>query len=435
MSIIDTIPAVDQNEKTVLPKRFVAAVLLGNMLEFYDYLIFAYFAVYIAKAFFPDSSPDDALIRTLAIFAGGFLARPLGAFVIGRIADRRGRKPAMIVSFVMMGVAGLGMAATPSTATIGVTAVLLVAFFRLLQSFALGGEVGAISAYLVESAPAGRRGSYMALQTVTQALGSALAGFAGYILSTVLDRENFERYGWRIALLVGFLIVPIGVIARRKLPESAPIREAASDSNGVKEEVRWRPFLGPIAIGFVGLSCATFIGYSQNYTTTYVLHTLHGQPRVAFILPLVNNTCQVIFAILSGRLSDKFGRKPIMIISSIALAFAVLPVFFSIIRFQAPAVLYVGIGLLTTLGAFASGPVGLYLTEALPSRIRAGAVGIVYACSTAIFGGSTQLVLTWMISRTGNPMVPAYCWAVAALAGGLAFTFARETAPAKRRGE
>ncbi len=416
-----------------LPKRFVVAVLLGSMLEYYDLLVFAYFAVYIGHAFFPEADANSGLMRTLAVFAGGFIARPLGAFFLGRMADRHGRKPAMMLSFAMIGIAGLGMTLTPSYAQIGPAAVVLLAVFRLLQSFAIGGETGTVSAYLVEIAPTHRRGLYVALQGVTQALGSACAGGIGVVLAATLAHQAFADYGWRIAFFLGVLIVPVGLLVRRDLPESMLAHSHTTERNEQPAH-SWRPFLPTIVIGFVALSCSTFIGYSQSYATTYVINTLHRAATVGFVLPVINSVCTVVFAPIGGWLSDRFGRKPIMIACSLALSVIVLPVFFSIVETQNVLVLYAGIALLTSLGSVATGPAFLYLSEALPPRIRAGGVGVVYALATTVFGGTTQFLLTWLIAFTGNPIAPAYSWAAAALIAGVAFAFAKETSPARRRG-
>jgi MFS family permease len=182
-----------------IAKRQIAAVVVGNALEFYDFLTYAFFAVHIGNAFFPSRNPSSSLLLSLATFGAGFLMRPVGGLVIGRMGDRVGRKPAMLLSFSCMGIAMSGLALTPSYASIGITAPILVIAFRLLQGFALGGEVGPTTAYLMESAPVGRRGLYASLQYSTQGLAVMTAGLIGVLLARVLDPEALDVWGWRVA--------------------------------------------------------------------------------------------------------------------------------------------------------------------------------------------------------------------------------------------
>jgi len=177
----------------------VGAVVIGNALEFYDFLIYAYYAVYIGQVFFPSRSATVSLLASLAAFGVGFLARPLGALVFGMIGDRAGRKPALILSFSLIGLADAGLALTPSYASIGVAAQALLVFFRLLQGFAVGGEVGPSTAYLIEAAPESQRGVYASMQYASQALGAGLAALVGTALSALLSQHAFANYGWRIA--------------------------------------------------------------------------------------------------------------------------------------------------------------------------------------------------------------------------------------------
>jgi len=203
-----------------VPVRKVLTVGLGNALEFYDFLTFSYFAIQIGHTFFPQSQTSHGLLLSLATFGVGFITRPLGALVIGRYGDRVGRRPAMLWSFGLMGLAILGLALTPSSARIGIAAPILLLFFRLLQGFALGGEVGPSTAFLVEAAPLHRRGLYVALQLATQYLAGLAAGVVGLVLSGLLSPAQLDAWGWRIALLIGACVVPVGLYIRRSLPET-----------------------------------------------------------------------------------------------------------------------------------------------------------------------------------------------------------------------
>src|SRR5256885_4935456 len=200
--------------------RHIAAVVVGNALEFYDFLTYAFFAVYIGRTFFPAADPATSLGGPLATFGVGFLTRPIGGVVIGRIGDRRGRRPAMILSFSLMGVAISGLALTPSYAAIGRISTVIVVLCRMVQGFALGGEVGPSTAFLLEAAPPHRRGFYTSFQAWTQNLAILCAGLVGLVLSNVLTDAQLQAFGWRIAFLIGASIVPFGLAMRRRLPET-----------------------------------------------------------------------------------------------------------------------------------------------------------------------------------------------------------------------
>ena len=192
-------------------KRHVFAVVAGNALEFYDFLTFSYFSIYIGHAFFPSHDPMLSLLASLATFGVGFATRPIGAVVIGSWGDRKGRKPATIFCFALMGFAIVGLALTPSYASIGVVAPIIVVTLRLVQGFALGGEVGPTTAILIEAAPANRRGFYGSLQGASQFASTFFAGVIGFTLTSTMSPEAFADYGWRIALLIGTIILPVGL--------------------------------------------------------------------------------------------------------------------------------------------------------------------------------------------------------------------------------
>src|SRR5262249_41655028 len=192
-----------------VPAKHVAAVVVGNALEFYDFLTYAFFAVYIGRAFFPANDPTTSLLASLGTFAAGFVTRPIGGIVIGRMGDRYGRKPAL--SFSLMGIAITGLALTPPYGMIGVAAPAFVLLFRMVQGFALGGEVGPTTAFLLEAAPPERRGFYTAFQAWTQELAILVSGLVGLALSSVLNDKQLQDFGWRLAFILGATIVPFGL--------------------------------------------------------------------------------------------------------------------------------------------------------------------------------------------------------------------------------
>jgi len=413
-----------------IPLRHVIAVYIGNGLEFYDFLTFAFFAVYIAPNFFPGSNPSTALLKTLATFGAGFLTRPVGAIVIGGLGDRMGRKPAMVLSFTLMGVAIVGLALTPPFAKIGVFAPALVLFFRLLQGFALGGEVGPTTAYMAEAAPTHRRGLYLSMQYATQDGAVLIAGIIATFLAAKLSTEQLSAWGWRVAMLIGATAVPFGLWVRQTLPETfargpAPPLPPA--------EPRRNPHLRIVVLGLMMLTAGTIGSYTLNYMTTYAIDTLGLPATIGFGLLILNGAVSIIFETTSGFLSDKFGRKPVMLVPAVLLVCSILPCFWVISHHASITALYGAEAVMVAFASLASVPVIVTITESLPPEIRSGAVATIYAFAISIFGGSTQFVIKLLLTSTQNPLAPAYYWTGAALMGLVAMSLVKESAPAKRR--
>ncbi|HLJ38397.1 MAG TPA: MFS transporter [Steroidobacteraceae bacterium] len=408
-------------------KRDFVAVVIGNGLEFYDFIAYAFFALQISHTFFPASTPGTSLLLSLATFGAGFLMRPLGAAVLGRFADIHGRRPAMLVSFTLMGIGMVGLALTPSYGSIGLAAPLLVIAWRLLQGFSVGGEVGPSLAYLVEAAPPERRGLYSSLQPMTADAAACCAGLVGLTLSSLLTPERLDVFGWRIAFLLGAAIVPVGLILRRALPETLTQPEPLPAADGSASSYR-----RVAVLGFGMLASGTVIGYVQDYFTTYAADTLGMSPQLAFAATLVSAFSMMCCDPLGGWLSDRLGRRPVMILSTALLAGCTYPAFFAIVHFKSAAVLYgccVLLGLLTGLN---QGPVVAALAESLPRRVRAGTLSLVYALAIAVFGGTTQFAVKWLLRESGNALAPGWYMLAAALVGLASMSLLRESAPVRR---
>jgi len=430
--------AAGTGDSKPLPLRHVFAVSLGNALGFYDFLIYVYFAVYIGRAFFPAHNQTASLLATFGASFIGFVARPVGAMVIGPMGDRIGRKAAMMLSFVLMGIGVIGVALTPSYASIGVAAPVLVVLFRMVQGFALGGEVGPTTAYLIEAAPAARRGLYASGQYATQDVGVLAAGLIATALASRLDPVQLQDWGWRVAMLAGASIVPFGLWLRSSLPETLhAVDDAALAPDGTTGDLAiktpLRPYLALIVLGLMMLASGTIGSYVASYMTTYALTTLHMAQTVAFGVIIVNGLFSVLFEPISGWLSDRFGRKPVMLVPGIIQLFAVFPAFWAISHYRTTVVFYAAIAAVTVLQALSTPPVIVTLTEQLPPRVRSGVVAIVYAFAIATFGGSTQFMLTWLLDFTKDPLAPAYYWAAALVVGLVAMALVRESAPIKQR--
>ena len=400
----------------------VAAVAMGNALEFYDFVTYAFFAVQIGRTFFPSHAPSASLLASLATFGAGFLTRPLGAFVIGRIADRRGRKPAMLLSFGLIGIAVTGLALTPSYARIGTLAPILAIAFRMLQGFALGGEVGPSTAFLMEAAPPLRRGLYTSFQAMSSDASVLVAGLVGIVLSSLMDGPTLDAWGWRIALLLGAAIIPFGLMLRRSLDETLHAADTVPPA-------RPRHLARIVVPGIAMLAGATTTNYILDYLTTYAATTLGMPVRLAFGATVVVGFCGVIGDPLGGWLSDRFGRKPVLIIPACLLLVSVFPCFWVLAHARSAAALYGAAALLSICSNTANVSMVVVITEQLPRAVRSRGLGLIYACAISLFGGSAQFVVAWLIEATGSPLAPAWYMTGGVVVGLVAILQLRETAP------
>jgi MHS family citrate/tricarballylate:H+ symporter-like MFS transporter len=405
----------------------LGAVVAGNALEFYDFLTFSFFAIQIGSVFFPGKDTTSSLLFALATFGVGFATRPLGGMVIGTLGDTWGRKPAMLFSFGLMGASVVGLALTPSYASIGWYAPLLAVLFRLLQGFALGGEVGPTTAFLLESAPLTRRGLYVSLQNATQYFATLCAGLAGFVLANLLSPTALNQWGWRIAMLLGAAVVPFALRIRARLPET--LHE--SPGRPGKHRGPMGGLLWVALLGLAMLASATVGTYTMNYMTTFANHTLGFPPTWSFAATIVAGSAAAAGALLGGLLGDGFGRKPVMIAASVFLLVLVVPCFAAMVRFHTITALLLGTAAMALGVGMLAAAVVTSLTESIPVSLRAGMLGIVYALSISGFGGTAQFVVTWLIDVTGSPLAPAWYMTAAVVLGLMGMVAMPESAPVR----
>jgi MHS family citrate/tricarballylate:H+ symporter-like MFS transporter len=414
--------------RQLLAPRHLAAIAAGNALEFYDFLTYAFFAIYIGRAFFPSSDPSASLLSSLATFGAGFVTRPIGSVVIGKMGDRVGRKPAMFLSFTLMGASIVGLALVPPYRRIGVAAPVLAIFFRVLQGFALGGEVGPTTAILLEASPIEHRGLFTSFQSATQSVATLAAGLVGFVLSNFLNEQQLQSYGWRVAFLLGALTVPFALIIRRSLPETLHETDAGAAESDAAQS---RPYLIVAFIGVFILANGTIGTYIRTYMTTYAIATLHMPANIGFAATIVNGVFGTAFSFCSGALSDRVGRKPVMLVSSALLLALIFPSFYVMSHYRTTLTLLGATAILTILSTMSIIPMVTWLTESFPPGIRSSGLAITYAVSISAFGGTTQYAVAWLIKRTGSPLAPAWYWIVAAIIGLIAVLATHETAPRK----
>jgi|HubBroStandDraft_1064217.scaffolds.fasta_scaffold13452_3 MHS family citrate/tricarballylate:H+ symporter-like MFS transporter len=393
--------------------RHVAAAVVGNWLEFYDFVVYTYFAIQIGDAFFPAHSAFGRLMLSLITFGVGFFLRPVGAVVFGYFADRAGRRPAMLVSFMMMGGALTAFVLIPSYAQIGIWAPILAVVCRMVQGFALGGEVGPTTAFLIESAPFRQRGLFGAWQSGSQSLAQITAGVAGLSTAAFLSSGQMHDWGWRVALGVGALMLPFGLIIRRTLPETRHHEEPKLDVHPEHDAAagwagallaHWRVIL----LGLGIIAGGTIATYVNTYMTTYAQTTLHMSLTVGLMVAVANGCVGFVGSLGGGWLSDRFGRRPLMIWPRLAYLLMILPVFMLVVKIHTPLAL---IGLMATMGIvgnLAGVPAFVAVVESLRKDVRGIATGTIYATAVAVFGGTTQPIVAWLGHVTNNPLAIAY---------------------------
>lgn len=398
--------------------RSILAATIGNMLEFYDFVTFSFFAIQIGHAFFPFKNQYASLMLSLATFGLGFVTRPIGALVIGTYSDRVGRRPAMLLSFTMMGCAIVALAATPSYASIGIAAPIIVIVARLVQGLSLGGEVGPTTAYLLEAAPPAKRGTAVAWQPASQQMAATAGSLVGWILTQTMASEALQSYGWRIAFLIGAVTLPFGLWLRSNLPETIHLVEANESQTRGREGSTARSNARLLILGLIIVASGTVITYVTQYMTTYAETTLRVAPSLAFATTLVANAAGIVASLLGGRLVDRIGRRPVMIWPQLAVLFATLPVFLWIVQTRSAWALLSGLGLLSLVNSLPYVAFYVAFAESLPKNIRGRSFATVYAVAVAAFGGTAQLIVAWLTHTTGSALAPAW-YMVAATAIGL----------------
>ncbi|MFM0226593.1 MFS transporter [Paraburkholderia dipogonis] len=429
-------PAARPVERTSHAKA-IAAITLGNGLEFFDFTIYSFFATIIGKLYFPVEGQLAQLMLAVGTFGVGFIMRPVGGIVLGGYADRAGRKAAMSLTLWLMTLGSAIIAFAPTYAAIGIAAPLLVILARLIQGFALGGEVGASTSLLLEYGSNKTRGFYGSWQFVSQGLNTVCGSLLGVALAAALSTAALESWGWRVPFVIGMAMGPIGIYIRRHLNETLPgVEDGAAPQSGegvaaASQPVRklFREHSRVITTGVLTTIGGTAANYIVLfYLSTYAIRILHLPMSSALWAAWTAAVVTVICSPFAGALSDRVGRKRVLWVSRVMLIVAVYPAFMVINASPTVPVLLAVVAGLAVLVAFTAVPNIVMLPEMFPREIRATGMSIVYCLGVSIFGGFAQFFATWLIQVSGSNLAPAWYLIGCGVVSLLPLPFMRETA-------
>ncbi|HEY1888198.1 MAG TPA: MFS transporter [Roseiarcus sp.] len=402
----DTAPAF---ARPALKARGVFAAVLGNGFEFFDFTVYATFLGMIGQAFFPSDNVLVSDLASAATFGVGFVARPLGGALIGAYGDRAGRKPAMTLSIGLMAIGSGIIAVTPGYATIGVWAPILLIVARLFQGFAVGGEVGPATMFLLEAAPRDRRMLFASWQLASQNLSGLLGGLIGLLLALALSQSSLNQWGWRVPFAFGVLIAPVGVYIRSQLVETLekPPQERTRRATAILSSVirsNWRSVL----LGLALISGGTITQYFLITMTPYAIRTLHLPASSAMLGTITLGITGCLAALAGGALADRWGLRPIVIAPRIALMIVLFPVMKFLVANPSGATLVLTIAILSLLHAASAAVAVALIPLIFPPEIRSTGLALTYALGVAIFGGTATYVVTWLVGVTGDPLASTY---------------------------
>lgn len=420
----------DQRVAPIGNRRAITAAVIGHAVEFYDYGLFATFSAILATVFFPTSDGLTGLMFTFAIYGVAYLARPVGAVVFGHLADRIGRKRALSTAILLMVVATVLIAVTPPHSAIGAWSALILCVARILQGISLGGELGGAMSYLVELAPSHRRGLYGSWQAFAGGCGNLGGAVVGAVMAAFMSTQSLESWGWRLAFLIAAPVGFVGLYIRLRLEES-PAFQALQNSSSISrspavELLRSHRRGLATAIGLVVLftvSTATWMVYVPGY----LVKGVHLSANASLSVLAAGLAAYVVATPVIGHVSDRVGRRPVMLVGSFGLMALSYPGFMAL-GTGALALIVPTVAVIFVLMACVTTTVPTVLAEYFPARVRSSGVGICYALTVAVLGGTAPLVQVWLTSTTGNPNAPAFYVIVSAIVSVLLVIFViRET--------
>lgn len=414
--------AVNPRESSADTWRCVKAIVgasSGNLVEWFDFFIYSYFAIYFAHAFFPQGNTTAQLLNSAGVFAIGFLMRPVGGWFFGRIADRHGRRASMIVSVLMMCGGSLVIACLPTYAQIGATAPVLLLIARCVQGLSVGGEYGTSATYMSEVALAGRRGFFASFQYVTIIAGQIVALLVLIVLQNVLSHDELQLWGWRIPFAVGATAALISVYLRRSLEETAVHLTRKNGAAGTIRELFAHKRAIATVIGFTAGGSLTFYTFS-SYMQKYLVNTAGMSAKGASSLMTIALVLYMLMQPIFGALSDRIGRRTSMILFGFLTGLATVPLLYALKTVTNPYAVFGLVLLGLILVSFYTSISGLIKAEMFPIEVRALGVGVSYAIANAIFGGSAEYVALWLKSVGSESLFFWYVTAMCLIAGFVA---------------
>ncbi|EST51954.1 major facilitator transporter [Brevibacillus panacihumi W25] len=391
---------MSQSNDRAQTRRITANIFkgsVGNLIEWYDWYVYAAFAVYFSSEFFPAGDPTSQLLNTAAVFAVGFLMRPIGSLLLGRYADRHGRRAALTLSITIMAGGSLIIACTPGYETIGIMAPIILVVARLLQGLSLGGEYGTSATYLSEMASSGRRGFYSSFQYVTLVGGQLTALGVQIVLQQVLTDADMKTWGWRIPFVIGALGALAVLWLRRSMDESEQFSKMGSESRSNAGTIRALMKHPKAVLTVVGLTLGGTVAF-YTYTTymqKFMVNTV-GLPKG--VVSWINFVALLVFVVLqplAGALSDRIGRRPLLMFFGVFGTLLTVPLFLFMENTQSPigAFLLMMVGLIIVTGYTSIN--AIVKAELFPTEIRALGVGFPYGVTVAVFGGTAEFIALW----------------------------------------
>lgn len=396
----------------------ILRVTSGNFLEQFDFFLFGFYAADIAKTFFPSQSEFASLMQTFAVFGAGFLMRPLGAIILGAYIDKVGRRKGLILTLSLMASGTVLIAFVPGYATIGWFAPLLVLIGRLTQGFSAGAELGGVSVYLAEIATPGRKGFYVSWQSASQQVSIVVAAALGFAVRESMDQATIDAWGWRIPFFVGCLIVPIIFVLRRHLTETAEF-EARKVRPTTREVFRsmganWGVVLaGTLLVAMTTTAFYLITVYTPTFGKTVLKLTTSDALLVTFCVGISN----FIWLPIGGALSDRIGRKPLLLWTTVITVLVAYPLMAWLTAAPSFARLLETLLVFSALYGLYNGAMVVALTEVMPAAVRVAGFSLAYSLATAIFGGFTPAISTWLIEATNDKAAPGYWLTIAAICG------------------
>ncbi len=414
-------PALAQISSTTSTRSRLAAVIrvsVGNFLEMYDFMVFGYYAAGIGRAFFPTKNEYASLMLSLMTFGTGYLMRPLGAVILGAYIDHHGRRKGLLLTLMLMAVGTLSIGIMPGYATIGLFAPLFIVLGRLIQGLSAGVELGGVSVYLSEIAPPGHKGFYVSWQSGSQQIAVAFAALLGLALSVTLKPEEMAAWGWRVPLLIGSMLIPFLFLLRRSLTET---EEFAARKHRPSSAEIWRSLVVNwklIVLGMMLTTNTTVLFYMITaYMPTYGTGVLKLSTQSGMLVTLLVGLSNLFWLPVMGALSDKIGRRPILITFSAMALITPYPVLLWLVDEPSLARLVIAALWISAIYGSYNGAMVVFLTEVMPASVRVSGFSFAYSLATAIFGGFTPAIATYLIHTTGNRATPGLWLSFAGLMG------------------